>query len=65
MYRQLIEEEITIRRNQFRENLPSDVIIYCQNSLQTQLIWPIFTTTDVINFLNRSVSCLLEDRFNG
>jgi hypothetical protein len=56
MYRQLIEEERTIRRNQFHEILPSDVIIYCQNSLQTQLIWPIFTTTDVINFLNRGVS---------
>ena len=42
MYRQLIEEKITIRHNQFHEISPSDVIICCQNSLKTQLIWPIF-----------------------
>ena len=50
MYRQLIEEEITIRYNQFYEKS------YCQNSLQIQLILPTFTTTDIIQLLQRGVS---------
>ena len=56
MYRQLIEEVKTIRHNQFHEKSPSDTIIYCQNSLRTQLIWPIFSCADVILLLHRDVS---------
>ena len=37
MYAQLIEEEI-ISHNQVYEKSPSDAIIYCQTSLQIQLI---------------------------
>ena len=52
-----MEEVTTIRHNQFYEKSPSDTIITCgQNSLRTQLIWPIFSPTDVIQLLHRGVS---------